>query len=136
MGWFAGCSGFALGVAAALTRHSNAMEGWNGCDCARLEPFVAGRVDLTMNIKGSGTTNAGNIRRPARKASASPPARPSRRSSQVTPTELSRWIKKAKNLPEVRQDLVEQIKREIADGTYETPEKIQIAVERMLEEFG
>ena len=89
-----------------------------------------------MNIKGSGTTNAGKIRRPARKASASPPpANPSRRSSQVTPTELSRWIKKVKNLPDVRQDLVERVKSEIADGTYETPEKIQIAAERMLEEI-
>jgi negative regulator of flagellin synthesis FlgM len=88
-----------------------------------------------MNIKGSGTTNAGKIRRPVRKASASPSVRPSCRSSQVTPTELSRWIKKARNLPDVRQDLVERVKAEIADGTYETPEKIQIAVERMLEEI-
>ncbi len=88
-----------------------------------------------MNIKESGTTNAGKICRPARKASASPPVRPSRRSPQVTPTELSRWIKKVKNLPDVRQDLVERVKSEIADGTYETPEKIQIAAERMLEEI-
>ena len=32
----------------------------------------------------------------------------------------------------VRQELVERVRREIAEGTYETPEKLEIALERLL----
>ena len=32
----------------------------------------------------------------------------------------------------VRQDLVERVRREIAEGTYDTPEKWDIALERLL----
>jgi hypothetical protein len=34
--------------------------------------------------------------------------------------------------PEVRRDLVARIRREIATGTYETPEKWEIALDRLL----
>lgn len=33
----------------------------------------------------------------------------------------------------IRVELVERIRREIAEGTYETPEKLQAALERMFE---
>jgi hypothetical protein len=32
----------------------------------------------------------------------------------------------------IRTDLVERVRREIAEGTYETPEKLDIALERLL----
>jgi hypothetical protein len=35
--------------------------------------------------------------------------------------------------PEIRCDLVERIRREIAAGVYETPEKWALALERLLE---
>ena len=38
----------------------------------------------------------------------------------------------ARNQSTVRTELVERIRREIAEGTYETPEKLQIALERLL----
>ena len=34
---------------------------------------------------------------------------------------------------QIRQDLVDRIRREIAAGTYETPEKLQAALERLLQ---
>ena len=34
--------------------------------------------------------------------------------------------------PNIRHDLVARIRREIAAGTYETPEKLDAALERML----
>ena len=37
---------------------------------------------------------------------------------------------------EVRQGLVDQIRAQIAAGTYETPDKVEIAVERLLDEIG
>jgi hypothetical protein len=35
--------------------------------------------------------------------------------------------------PEVRTELVERVRREIAAGVYETPEKWAVALERLLE---
>jgi hypothetical protein len=32
----------------------------------------------------------------------------------------------------VRTELVERVRREIAEGTYDTPEKLEIALERLL----
>ena len=37
---------------------------------------------------------------------------------------------------EVRQDLVNRIRAQIAAGTYETPGKLDTAVERLLDEIG
>jgi negative regulator of flagellin synthesis FlgM len=37
---------------------------------------------------------------------------------------------------EVRHELVSQIRDQIAAGTYETPEKLDIALERLLDEIG
>ncbi len=36
---------------------------------------------------------------------------------------------------EIRVDRVAEIRRQIADGTYETPEKLDIALSRMLDRF-
>ena len=40
------------------------------------------------------------------------------------------------NLPDIRQDRVAQIKAQIASGQYETPEKLDIALSRLLDEIG
>lgn len=34
--------------------------------------------------------------------------------------------------PKVRTELVERVRREIAEGSYDTPEKMEIALERLL----
>jgi hypothetical protein len=34
--------------------------------------------------------------------------------------------------PKVRTELVERVRREIAEGTYDTPEKLEIGLERLL----
>lgn len=39
-------------------------------------------------------------------------------------------------VPEVRSDLVARVRAEIDAGTYETPEKLDIAVERLLDDLG
>jgi hypothetical protein len=36
--------------------------------------------------------------------------------------------------PKPRQDLIDRVRREIAQGVYETPEKLEIAVRRMVTE--
>ncbi len=49
--------------------------------------------------------------------------------------DLTKWIEKAKVLPDVRQELVARVKAEIEAGTYETPEKLEIAARRLLEDL-
>ena len=48
---------------------------------------------------------------------------------------LERWIQKVRQLPAVREDLVRRIKAEIDAGKYETPEKLDVASQRLLEEL-
>ncbi|MGC9453431.1 MAG: flagellar biosynthesis anti-sigma factor FlgM [Phycisphaerae bacterium] len=38
-------------------------------------------------------------------------------------------------VPEVRWDLVQKVKSEIEAGTYETPERLEIAVNRIMEDL-
>lgn len=42
---------------------------------------------------------------------------------------------KVHEIPDVRADLVARVKQEIKAGTYETPEKIDIAVEKLLDDL-
>jgi negative regulator of flagellin synthesis FlgM len=46
-----------------------------------------------------------------------------------------RLLEAVRAMPEVRRDLVERLKLEIAAGTYETPEKIDRLAERLLGEL-
>ena len=48
---------------------------------------------------------------------------------------IDAWARQAGGLPEIRAELVDRVRAEIAAGTYETPEKLQRAVERMLDEL-
>ena len=65
------------------------------------------------------------------------PAKADRRGARTTRQmdELAEWAVKARLLPEVRTDLVERVRAEIEAGTYETPERMEIAIGRMLEEL-
>jgi negative regulator of flagellin synthesis FlgM len=44
-------------------------------------------------------------------------------------------VAKVKDIPEVRTELVQRVKAEIAAGTYETPERIELAVDRLMDEL-
>ena len=51
-------------------------------------------------------------------------------------SDAARLVEQARQVPEVRQDRIEAIRAKIAEGTYETDEKLEIAVERLLDEIG
>ena len=65
------------------------------------------------------------------------------RNQQVTETrpdrvELSdhaRLLDRLRQMPEVRSELVSAIRQAIADGTYDTPEKLNAAVGQLLDEL-
>ena len=48
----------------------------------------------------------------------------------------ARLLDKVHDLPEVRQERIDQIRQQIAAGTYETEEKLRVALGRLLDEIG
>ena len=51
-------------------------------------------------------------------------------------SDVGRLVEKAKDVPQIRQNLVDRIRGQIADGTYETPDKMDLALDRLLDEIG
>ena len=51
-------------------------------------------------------------------------------------SEAGQLIGKTHDLPDVRWDRVNQIRAQIADGTYETDDKLRAALGRLLDEIG
>jgi len=54
---------------------------------------------------------------------------------RVEISQLARMMGKIAQLPPVRQDKIDQVKAAIASGSYETPDKWDIAIDRLLEEL-
>jgi negative regulator of flagellin synthesis FlgM len=51
-------------------------------------------------------------------------------------SEAGQLFDRARELPEVRRDRVDQIRAQIANGTYETGDKLDVALDRLLDEIG
>jgi negative regulator of flagellin synthesis FlgM len=69
----------------------------------------------------------------------SPPnTRPQQTSIQdeVQISDAARLVEAVHQVPDIRHDRVAAIRAQIAAGTYETPEKLEIAIERLLDEIG
>lgn len=45
------------------------------------------------------------------------------------------YVDQARDLPEIRQDRVDAIRQQIANGTYETADKLDAALDRLLDEI-
>jgi len=65
----------------------------------------------------------------------SPPIQPTDISDVVEISTAARLAAKIQELPEIRAELVQRVKAEIAEGVYETPERLEITVERLMEEL-
>ena len=55
------------------------------------------------------------------------------RPSAIATTCKKKRKKRGRSSPFIRSELVERVRREIAAGTYETPEKWQAALDRLLD---
>jgi len=51
------------------------------------------------------------------------------------PEAIEQWVRKARQLPAVREELVQRVRAEIEAGEYETPEKLQRAIDRLMDEL-
>ncbi len=65
-------------------------------------------------------------------AQANPAVQPPAVKDTVEISSIAQLAAKIHDLPEVRAELVQRVKAEIAAGTYETPEKLEAALERLL----
>jgi negative regulator of flagellin synthesis FlgM len=71
------------------------------------------------------------------RASGPPAAEPSRPiQDEVQISEAAGYVDQVRQMPDIRQDRVQQIRAEIASGSYETDEKLEIALGRLLDEIG
>lgn len=72
----------------------------------------------------------GRVERPA-----ASPTETARGSDQIDFSDTAKILSRLADLPDVRQDLVNRVRAEIAAGTYETPEKIDAAVEGLADDL-
>jgi hypothetical protein len=54
---------------------------------------------------------------------------------RVELSELARMVAAARDLPDIRVDRIVEVRKQIEAGTYETPEKIEVTVSRLLQGF-
>jgi negative regulator of flagellin synthesis FlgM len=55
---------------------------------------------------------------------------------EVNISDAARLIEQAQQVPDIRQNRVDTIRAQIAAGTYETPDKLDSAIARLLDEIG
>ena len=92
-----------------------------------------------MEIYGIGSLHGAQAIHGPHRTSAPQPAPQSDTWLGVDELELSQeaeTVSRVQDLPDLRADRVAQIRAEIASGVYETPEKLEIAVGRLLDEIG
>ncbi len=85
------------------------------------------------HLHGAQPVNSPHASRMTNRAAASE-ASPIQDELQLSST--GQLVDQVRDLPDIRQDRVDQIRAQIADGTYETEEKLDIAVGRLLDEIG
>ena len=61
---------------------------------------------------------------------------PAAGADEVSISHEAGMLSRIDDIPDIRQDRVDQIRAEIANGVYETEERIDIAVSRLLDEIG
>lgn len=77
------------------------------------------------------------IRAPHRPPSAAPAGgAPSTGVDELDISSEADFVSQARDLPEIREERVAQIRAQIQSGTYETAEKLDLAVSRLLDEIG
>jgi negative regulator of flagellin synthesis FlgM len=86
-------------------------------------------------IVGPGTARIeGPVEVLSRPATATP-GRTERPSDRVELSDRARLLNKLANLPPVRQDLIDRVKREIEEGTYDTAGRLDAAIDNLADDL-
>ncbi len=90
-------------------------------------------------IEAGATGRAGRVTDAPRRATPGSDAQSPRRAGggdQVEVSDMSRYLARLRQVPEIREELVQEIRGQIESGAYDTPEKIESAIDAMLQELG
>jgi len=63
-------------------------------------------------------------------------AKTARGEDQVEVSPLAQYLRRLQELPSMRVDVIERVRADIDKGVYETPEKVDAAIDRLIEEEG
>ena len=63
------------------------------------------------------------------------PQQAGRGNDKVELSSTARYLAKLAEVPDVREDLVNSVRGQLAKGTYESPEKLDTAVERLIDDL-
>jgi negative regulator of flagellin synthesis FlgM len=91
-----------------------------------------------MHIYGTSHVHAAQPIAPPHRLAATPATSGTAHSFGVDQLDLSPEVEfaaQARDLPDLREDRVASLRAEIARGTYETPEKLDLALSRLLDEI-
>lgn len=88
-----------------------------------------------VKIEGSDAPKSPRVSKPLERAAARERREQAEARDVVEISVAARLAAKLRQMPEVRAELVERVKAEIKKGTYETREKLDMAVDRLMEEL-
>lgn len=92
--------------------------------------------DVSPISSASASRSVGGPTVPGRDASSIiEPKSVRRQGDQVEVSALASYLNKLRQLPPVRQDLVESTRAQIANDTYDTPEKFSAAVDELIKDL-
>ena len=81
-------------------------------------------------------SNASSLNQASRIDRPSPPSRSSiRGNDRVELSPAARMLNKLREAPGIRTQLVEDVRAQIANGTYETPDKIKASLDNLIQDL-
>ena len=93
-------------------------------------------VSSAYRLHGPHALQGPHTSRPAAPASPATSSQPARGADQVEISPAAEAAAEATETGGIRADLVARVRGEIANGTYETPAKLDAALNRLLNELG
>ena len=92
------------------------------------------------DIASVGSAHPGQLAPPSRGGSpetieVKPGAAPQRPGDRVELSDHARYLEQLQSLPSVRQQRIADLRQAIADGSYETPQRLGAAIDRMIDEI-
>ena len=90
-------------------------------------------INRTDGVSGPGGIGPKRVTGPKAPEAAAPAAAPRDR---VEISNIGKFLDAIRQVPDVRADRVQELRKAIQSGKYETPEKMRTAIDRFLEEIG
>jgi anti-sigma28 factor (negative regulator of flagellin synthesis) len=83
-----------------------------------------------------GVQGPGNVQGPRRLTNLPPAAPKTDATDRVEISDAARLISELSSMPKVREDRIDNVRKLIESGKFETPERLEGALERFLDESG